>query len=154
MKTLPRRNGSFLFLTELLISILVLAAAAALCAGLFADARALRQKSAALTKAVALAENAAEAFKGRNGELAKLLSLPEGETARIGAYSLGYDARGAACKTENAAYVLRLSLAEENDLKTADIEVLGAAGETLYALTAQALDAQAPNAQAAGEAEP
>lgn len=139
MKTLPRRSGSFLFLTELLISILVLAIAAALCAGLFADARALRQKSAALTKAVALAENAAEALKGRSGELAKLL----GVTAQTGVFRLGYDARGAACDLENAAYVLQLSLAEENGLKSAAIEVFDTAGETLYALSAQALSEQA-----------
>lgn len=125
---LPRKNGTLLFLTELLVAILVLAAAAALCVGLFAAARAQRGQSAALTRAVALAENAAEAFKAQGAD--------EGV--------FYYDAAGMPCEGENAAYVLTLRAEHETGLSTAAIEVADAAGAPLYALSTAALNGGAP----------
>ena len=144
MKTLPRRNGSLLFLTELLISILVLAVAAAFCVKLFADAREMRQKSAAITQAAVLAQNAAEVFKEKDGALEAFFGIKSGEVPMDGVYSMSYDAQGIACEKEQAAYVLMLCAAEQNGLSVADISVHDAGGEALFALRAAALREDAP----------
>ncbi|HWS29596.1 MAG TPA: hypothetical protein VN512_05705 [Clostridia bacterium] len=141
MKALSRRSGPLLFLTELLVSILVLAAAAVLCVSLFAHARSLRQKSASLDRAVVLAENAAEAFKAQGNALEVLLS---GAEAGDSSYSLGYDEKGLPCDLKNASYVLRLGISKENGLAEGDISVFDGAGDELYSLNAAALAEVSP----------
>lgn len=140
MRTLPRRNGSLLFLTELLISILVLAVAAAFCVKLFADARVMRQKSAALTQAVVLAQNAAEAFKGKT----TFFGTEGGEAPSDGVYSMPYDAQGVTCEKDRATYVLTLCASEQNGLYVADISVCDAGGGELFTLRAAVLREDAP----------
>ena len=144
MRTLPRRNGSLLFLTELLISILVLAVAAAFCVKLFADARVMRQKSAALTQAVVLAQNAAEAFKGKTGAIETFFGTEGGEAPSDGVYSMPYDAKGVTCEKDQATYVLTLCASEQNGLYVADISVCDAGGGELFTLRAAVLREDAP----------
>ncbi len=142
MKPLSRRSGSMLFLTELLVSLLILAVTAAVCVGLFSSARAMRQKSAALTKAVALAENAAEAFCGRR--LNDFLSLPEGETAENTRFTLYYDASGNKTEPSSAAYCLHIFVKDENGMSAAEIKVNSPRGEELFSLRAEALEEARP----------
>lgn len=141
MKALSRRSGPLLFLTELLISILVLATAAALCVSLFSSARMERQKSASLNLAVGLAQNAAEAFKAQGDALTSLLS---GTESNGSVYNLGYDAKGLPCAIENAAYVLRLAVEIENGLANGNISVFDDAGDELYNLSVSALAEVSP----------
>ena len=142
MKVLSRRSGSMLFLTELLVSLLILAVTAAVCTGLFSSAHTMRQKSASLTKAVALAQNAAEAFCGRR--LDDFLSLPEGETAENGRFTLYYDARGNETEPSYAAYLLHISVASGNGMSAAEFAVNNPGGEELFSLHAEALEEEKP----------
>lgn len=141
MKALSRRSGPLLFLTELLISILVLGAAAALCVSLFSSARMERQKSASLNRAIGLAQNAAEAFKAQGDALTSLLS---GTASNGSVFNLGYDGKGLPCDVENAAYVLHLDVVIENGLAKGDIWVFDDSGDELYNLSVSALAEVSP----------
>ncbi len=141
MKALSRRSGPLLFLTELLISILVLALAAAFCVSLFSSAHMERQKSASLNLAVGLAQNAAETFKSKGDSLCVLLS---GSQASDSVYNLFYDNKGVPCDINSAVYVLRLDVSKENGLAQGDISVFNAAGNELYSLSVCALQEVSP----------
>ena len=141
MKALSRRSGPLLFLTELLISILVLAVAAAFCVGLFSSAHMERQKSASLNLAVSLAQNAAETFKSQGDTLSGLVSDFKADDSVL---NLGYDNNGVPCDINSAAYVLRLDVSSKNGLAQGDISVFNAAGDELYSLSVCALQEVSP----------
>ena len=68
-------SGTALFLTELLLAVLVFAAAAAICIQIFVFSEAVAADSGILTQAVAAVESGAECFKAAGGDLAETGAL-------------------------------------------------------------------------------
>lgn len=79
------------FLVELLVNCLLFAVAAAICIAIFSHGNVTGKKSAALSMAVAEAQNMAESVKASGGDLQALSTLLD-TREEGGAYTLRYDA--------------------------------------------------------------
>ena len=113
-----KRSGASLFLMELVIGLLIFAFAAAVCVRIFAGAYRISEDSAALSRAVAIARNAAESVRAGQPEIAER-----------------YDAQGNAAAGD-AAYRLHLAETESADgLTEVRLTVTDASGQELYTLT-------------------
>ncbi|MGE4548400.1 MAG: hypothetical protein AB7C89_02480 [Intestinibacillus sp.] len=113
-----KRSGAGLFLMELSIGLLIFAFAAAVCTAVFACADRISRDGAVMSRAVAIARNAAELVRAGQG-------LPE----------TAYDAQGA--PTEGVAvYSLRTEEEAAGDgLTEVLLTVLDAEGRSIYTLT-------------------
>ncbi len=119
----PTRTG--LFMMELLIAVGILTFCAAVCVGLFVRAETVSRESADLTRAVSLARSAAERFRA-------------GEWEDVTA---GYDRNWqAADSLQDAVYRLELRTRREAGYLSAQVTVLGPAGEPLLSWPLAALE--------------
>lgn len=112
------------FLVELLTNCLLFAVAAAICIAIFAHGNMTGKKSAALSMAVAEAQNVAESVKAAEGDLKALTALLDAEE-RGGVYTLRYDADWRRLPDgADAVYELRAVVdIDENNMLQADISV-------------------------------
>ncbi|MBQ6206753.1 MAG: hypothetical protein IJK52_06695 [Oscillospiraceae bacterium] len=89
MKERIRPTQSGLFAIELVAAVGVFTLCAAVCLGVFVQSEVMSQDSAALTRAVNEARNAAERFKAAGGSLDRMAALfggeiqPDGETVSL-----------------------------------------------------------------------
>ena len=128
----PTRSG--LFAIELVVAVGVFTLCAAICTGIFVQSEVMSQDSAALTRAVNEARNAAERFKAANGDLTRMAEQ-FGGTMTDGALSLSYDAEG-------AAYEIRLTPdAETSGCVEARLQAFRYDGEILLDWRIAALEA-------------
>ncbi|WP_087064900.1 hypothetical protein [Intestinibacillus massiliensis] len=114
-----KRSGASLFLIELLLGLLVFAVAAAICIRIFAGAYQISAQTTALSHAVTIARNTAEAVRAGH-------EAPQA----------GYDAQGMPTDGD-AAYRVTLSETPCSDgLAEVQVAVTDAAGNELYRVTA------------------
>ncbi|MGI6579182.1 MAG: hypothetical protein ACOX3H_02885 [Saccharofermentanales bacterium] len=88
---MSQSSKSRYFLVELLVNCLLFAVASAICIAIFAHGNLTGKKSAALSMAVAEAQNVAESVKAAEGDLQVLGTLLDAE-GEGGVYTLRYDA--------------------------------------------------------------
>ena len=121
-----------LVLIELIIIILFFSLAGAVCVNIFAQARILSVKSTDTTMATLTAQTAAELVRSSDGnEL-----LQEAYEEVDGGFVAYFDAEWDETDEAGAVYKMRIGMAEEQDLLTANISVSKADNE-LYAITAK-----------------
>ncbi|MPM00134.1 hypothetical protein SDC9_46357 [bioreactor metagenome] len=104
-------NRPTLFLTELILDLFIFAVCTVVCASLLVKATGMSRESAELTRAVYLAQSAAEAFQAEE-------PLPVGEQDGL---------------------FLSAALSEDSGLRTAEITIFSADGRLIYALTTSCL---------------
>ncbi|MEA5002672.1 MAG: hypothetical protein VB081_04155 [Christensenella sp.] len=128
-----QQSKSKLFLIELIIIILFFSIASAVCMNIFARGKVYSNQSTQTTMATLLCQQAAETFKGTNGDEAALAVLL-GASQENGRLVVEYD--GAFAPTaQDAVYRMEIAFAEGNGVKEADI-VLKKGDDTVYALEA------------------
>lgn len=121
-------------LTELALMLLVFALCAAVCLSLFASARKTAAESAALGRAAAVTQSAAEVFRACGGN-AEQTAATLGAQPAGGDYVLTLGADWTAADGEDAVYTLTLTPADDH---TARIAVASAEGE-LFSLETEAV---------------
>ena len=115
-------NKASLALAELLIMVLVFALAAAGCLRCFVWARITAEETAALDRAVALAQNTAEALQHSGGDLQRvqaLVEIPQGlrlEYTSLPPQIPGLGEMEIAVMTEAGTELFRLTAAWQEDL--------------------------------------
>lgn len=129
-------SRSGLLVIELLIATAVFSLCAAICTGLFVRADAVSRESAALSHAVAAAQNAAECFKAAGGDPARTAALAGGTVTADGTVVLGYDADWA-LTDDKPAYTVTLRPEAADGYRRASV-IAADAQETLYTLPAAA----------------
>lgn len=131
-------SRSGLLVIELLIATAVFSLCAAICTGLFVRADAVSRESAALNRAVAAAQNAAECFKAAGGDPARTAALSGGVAAADGAVVLGYDDAWA-LTDDTPVYTVTVRPETADGFRRASVTVADTK-QTLYALPAAALE--------------
>lgn len=121
---MKQSSRSRYFLVELLVNCLLFAVAAAICLAIFAHGNMTGKKSAALSMAVAEAQNVAESVKAAEGDLQALGSLLDAGEER-GVYTLLYDADWQRLPDDaDAVYELQAFVAiDEKNMLQAEISV-------------------------------
>ena len=117
-------SKSRFFLEELLVNCLLIALAAAICVSILAHGNMTGKRSAALSMAVAEAQNVAESVKAAKGDLQALGTLLDVGEAE-GVYILRYDADWQRLPdSANAVYELRAVIdIDEKNMLQAEISV-------------------------------
>ena len=118
------RNRSLYFLTELLLVLFLFALSLGLCLGLQEKSRQMAEESAEKSRAVCMAQNAAEAWKAEKDPVA---------LARL----LGGRTEGQQVVFEEGGLTACLTQGEEAGLSTLEI-VVSAEGEVLFTLPVKA----------------
>lgn len=128
-------SKSSLFLIEMLIIILFLAIASALCVQVFVASHGRSLGARELSMAESLAGGAADLIRGSDDGSVPDFSVyyPEGTLTEDGA-RIYYDADWKPCGRAHSAYCMEIGLTEEEDERVGDIRVLGAAQEEIYSL--------------------
>lgn len=126
------KNKAPLALMEQLIMLLVFALAAALCLQVFVNAGRISRFCEMRSHGVTVAQNAAEALKANSGDLEQC-ARSRGGTWDDRIWQQGYDDCWQLTSSENAEFLLQVTLAEEQVplLGRAEIEVKKADGERL-----------------------
>lgn len=127
-----------LMLIELVCAVLFFSLFSAVCVKIFVSASNLSMDSADLGSAVIAAENAAETFKGAegNGELTAQYLGAESENGRIKLY---YDADWSQCDAGSAEYEMTIEISDFDAVSYAQISLNNAAGDDIYTLEAAAI---------------
>ena len=127
------RNGSKLFLTELMIAIFFFSIITAVCVQLFADAHVMSKKSEELTQSVNIASNVAEYYMVWDGEQDSWDEVfPAGKWEQS-SWSIAYDDQWQPC-SEGDSYLAEMKLEKSGRLQTAFIVVKDNQGNELYSL--------------------
>ena len=126
------KNKAPLALMEQLVMLLVFALAAALCLQIFVFSRQLSDYCGMRSHGITVAQNAAELLKSTGGDLEECAGIGGG-TWEEDCWQLALDAGWQATSSDNAKYLLSVTLAEEKIplLGTADIAVRKITGEEL-----------------------
>jgi type II secretory pathway pseudopilin PulG len=129
------RSRSALFLMELVLAIGLLAVTAAVCIELFARAHRLSRQSEALSRALIVADSAAEGYKATGGELDALAELLSGSVQGDRLY-VYYGADWNTRPTPDPeGYTLLIESQAHPRLNAAYIRVADATSRELYSLT-------------------
>ncbi len=120
-----RNNGSRIFLTELMFSILFFIVIVAVCVQCFASSVVMTREAKELSEATAIASNAAEVF------------LATDDDQEFTAY---YDSEWNECDAEDATVTYRATgiISEENGIKTINITVSSLSDDdTIYRISVE-----------------
>ena len=132
-----QQASSAVFLTEILLSLMIFALCASVCASLFIWSNRLSDRSGALSQAVIAAQSGAEAFKNSASPEAVAAALDGAVTD--GGCTVYYNAGWMADVAENASYLMRIQFRQEAGLRGAAIVVSDMQGAEVYALDVSAL---------------
>lgn len=119
-------------LIELIIAVLLLSVASAICVKIFAGAKLISDSGADLSRASVEAQSAAECFKASGGDAEKTASLLGGTYNGKG-FSVLYD--GDWNVSSQGDFILTGIVSEEDGLKLCKITVADAKGE-IFGITA------------------
>lgn len=134
------RSKSSLLLTEMIISILFFSIAAACCIQIFVQAHFVSEKSESLNYAQNLASGMAESVMAVNGESSEIRRYFPTASITDNSIIVYYDKNWAACKKENAVYLLRTTFQQDTDtisgkvLVSGPIKSPGTEGESIFTL--------------------
>lgn len=132
------RNGSKLFLTELMIAIFFFSVITAVCIQLFADAHVMSKRSRELTQAVNIASNVAEYYSVWNWEQDSWDEIfPEGKWSDD-TWQIIYDEQWKPIEGEGS-YMLEVVFGQEESLGVAHITLCDMTGNELYSLEVKRL---------------
>ena len=130
-----QQSKSKLFLIELIIIILFFAIASAVCMNIFAQGKVYSEKSTELTMAATLCQQAAETFKGTDGDEAAMAALLDASwDGEIMYIDYGSEFRQTTGEKQ-ALYRMEVTFEEEEGIKSAEI-TLSKAQEQIYSLEA------------------
>lgn len=132
-----RRSGSVIYITELLMSLMIFALCASVCASIFVVSRQYSARSGELSQAVVVTQSCAEAFKKYpdKEELAKVLRGDvQGEDCVI-----YYDKDWTCTNTLNAVYIARITPRKASGLRAARVTASRLDGGQVYSLDVSAL---------------
>lgn len=132
-------RSSALFLMELILSILIFAAAASVCIRIFAQAHTLTQNAQALNHAVNECVSAAETVsvsEGLDDAKGKICSLYSLDEPRGDTITVFFDDDFKQCSKEDSTYFMVCSLSMDDSMLEADIHVNGKDSEEIFSLPA------------------
>lgn len=112
MKTKKRARSSSLFLMELILAILFFSIASAVCVQFFVKSHLLCKRTQELNHAVNSCTSVAE-----------YLSVSDSDDLTTGTHYTYYDSDFSVCEKDDASYVLRVTLTEQNHLLNAHISM-------------------------------
>lgn len=115
-------SKSSLFLIEMMLSILFLALASAVCVSMFVRATTMGEQSENLSAAVAHAQSVAESFKSCDGDVAALCELFDTADDGTGSVTIFYDNDWKQSKDEYAPYSVVVDI-KGDSMKSAQIVV-------------------------------
>lgn len=127
------RNGSKLFLTELMIAIFFFSIITAVCVQLFADAHMMSKRSQELTQAVNVAANAAEYYSVWDYDYDSWSTLFAEGKWDGDVWQISYDEQWQPC-IDNGSYMLEMKIDQVDSLSTAYIIVTDNQQSELYSL--------------------
>lgn len=135
MKKITTHSRSGLFLTEMILSLLILSLTAAACVQVFSAARTCHREAREWNHIQELTTSAGEILEGSDGSREAFLSLLPGGTISDGHLLYSYDSRWQACSSQDAVYRFFVTLTVSGQEKQAALEFLNCRGETLYQQT-------------------
>ena len=126
---------SSLFLIELIIDILFFSLGSAVCIQAVVKAHSDRMDARALSFASSTVSSAASVVKYTDGELDSVQAyFPGAFLDSDSAIAVCYDGDFTPCAPEDAAYILRIETASQEETETAHIWMDGQEGQLLYEL--------------------
>jgi len=132
-----QQASSAVFLTEILLSLMIFALCASVCASLFIWSNRLSNRSGALSQAVIAAQSGAEAFKNNDSPEAVAAALDGAVTE--GGCTVYYNAGWMADAMDKASYLMRIQFRQDAGLRNAIIVVSDIDGAEVYTLDVYAL---------------
>lgn len=135
MQKLTSHSKTGLFLTEMILSLLILSLAGAACIQVFASAYQSRLKARELNHIQELTTTVGEILEGSGGDTRTILRLLPDGTEENNVLKYYYDSSWQACAPAEACYQMHLTLSVGSGEKAGNLSFYDAAENELYQLS-------------------